>query len=128
MQPVIGRFRFVPNVSVRHVFIEDIVNNLEGRTHGQAILTERIGNLNRGPAIIRRKTAGRGIEGGGLSLDDREIGLLEHQIEGCEKLLDEVVLQFYDWMKNEDTPDNAERWFGYTNKDMLNEFKEQYED
>jgi hypothetical protein len=38
------------------------------------------------------------------------------------------MLQFYDWMRSEDTPDNAERWFGYTNKDMLNEFKEQYED
>jgi hypothetical protein len=58
----------------------------------------------------------------------REIGLLEWQIEDCEKLLDEVMLQFYDWMRSEDTPDNAERWFGYTNKDMLNEFKEQYED
>ena len=50
----------------------------------------------------------------------REIGLLEHQFEDCDKLLDEIVLQFYDWMRREDTPDNAERWFGYTNKDMLN--------
>lgn len=57
----------------------------------------------------------------------REIGLLEHQFEDCDKLLDEIVLQFYGWMKSEDTPDNAERWFGYTDKDMLNEFKEQYE-
>ena len=24
--------------------------------------------------------------------------------------------------EGEDTPDNAERWFGYTDKDMLNEF------
>jgi hypothetical protein len=57
----------------------------------------------------------------------REIGLSENQIVECTEILDEFLIDFYNWMKQEDTPDNAERWFGYTDKDMLNEFKEQYE-
>jgi hypothetical protein len=56
----------------------------------------------------------------------REIGLSESRIEECSEIVDEFVLQFYEWMKQEDTNDNAEKWFGFTDKDMLNEFKEQY--
>jgi hypothetical protein len=57
----------------------------------------------------------------------REIGLSESRIEECGEIVDEFVLHFYEWMKQEDTSDNAEKWFGFTDKDMLNEFKEQYE-
>jgi hypothetical protein len=38
---------------------------------------------------------------------------------------EEFTIDFYNWMRKEDTPENAEKYFGYTDKDMLNVFKEE---
>ena len=43
----------------------------------------------------------------------------------CEQLADEFAVQFADWLLINDTPENAEQWFGYTNKEMLNAFKKE---
>lgn len=34
------------------------------------------------------------------------------------------ILLFLAWIRKEDTQENAERYFGYTDEDMLNEFIE----
>lgn len=39
--------------------------------------------------------------------------------------LDEFTIAFHNWMRKNDTPENAEKWFGYTDEDMLNVFKEE---
>lgn len=41
------------------------------------------------------------------------------------KIAEEFAIGFADWLLINDTPENAEKWFGYTNKDMLNAFKEE---
>jgi hypothetical protein len=38
---------------------------------------------------------------------------------------EEFAIDFYNWMRKEDTPENAEKYFGYTDKDMLNVFKKE---
>lgn len=43
----------------------------------------------------------------------------------CEKIADEYAVDFYNWMRKNDTPENAEMWFGYSDQDMLNEFKKE---
>jgi hypothetical protein len=35
----------------------------------------------------------------------------------------EQMIEFYKWMKENDTEENAEKYFHYSDKDMLNEFK-----
>lgn len=47
--------------------------------------------------------------------------LLDH----FEKLTDEYAIEFANWLKKEDTPENAEKYFGYTDKNMLEEFKKE---
>lgn len=43
----------------------------------------------------------------------------------CEKIADDHAIEFAEWLLINDTPENAEKWFGYTNKDMLNAFKKE---
>lgn len=45
--------------------------------------------------------------------------------EKCEKIADDYAIDFYNWMRKNDTPENAEKWFGYSDQDMLNEFKKE---
>ena len=40
---------------------------------------------------------------------------------------DKFAIEFYRWMAKNDTMENAEKYFHYTHKDMLNEFKKHYE-
>lgn len=49
----------------------------------------------------------------------------EKYTNGCEKIADEYAIDFYNWMRKNDTPENAEMWFGYSDQDMLNEFKKE---
>lgn len=49
------------------------------------------------------------------------------QDENYEKIVQKVSLDFYNWMKENDIPENAEKWFGFSNKDMFNAFKEEME-
>jgi hypothetical protein len=43
----------------------------------------------------------------------------------CEKIADDYAIEFYNWMRKEDTQENAEKYFGYTDKDMLEIFKKE---
>ena len=36
---------------------------------------------------------------------------------------DEFAIEFHRWMLNNDTQENAEKWFHYADEDMLNAFK-----
>ena len=39
-----------------------------------------------------------------------------------EKTTKEIAIEFYKWMRENDTLANAERFFHYTDEDMFNEF------
>ena len=55
----------------------------------------------------------------------------EHQV--AEKLAelkekqDDFSIKFAYWLRKEDTQENAEKWFHFSDNDMLNAFKEEYE-
>ena len=40
-------------------------------------------------------------------------------------LADEFALGFYRWMLENDTIENAEKWFGYSDEDMLGAYKQE---
>lgn len=42
-----------------------------------------------------------------------------------EVIADEFAIDFYNWMRENDTPINADKYFHYTDEDMLNTFKEE---
>jgi hypothetical protein len=49
-------------------------------------------------------------------------------IEQAKAMEKEQMIMFYRWMKEVDTYENAERFFHYTDEDMLNEYlKESHE-
>ena len=41
--------------------------------------------------------------------------------------LTRLVIGFHRWMKENDTPENAEKWFGYSDEDMLNAYVDELE-
>lgn len=43
----------------------------------------------------------------------------------CERISHEFAISFHNWMRKNDTPENAEKFFHYTDEDMLNVFKEE---
>lgn len=43
----------------------------------------------------------------------------------CEQIADEYAIEFANWLREVDTLENAEKWFGYSDQDMLNEFKKE---
>ena len=45
--------------------------------------------------------------------------------EVIEKISDEFAIDFYNWMRKNDTQENSDKYFHYTDKDMLNAFKEE---
>jgi len=49
--------------------------------------------------------------------------LSEDELNECEEIADKHAIQFHRWMKVNDIQENAEKWFHYTDKDMLNAFK-----
>jgi hypothetical protein len=51
--------------------------------------------------------------------------LSEEELIECVEIADDHAIEFYHWMLNNDTQDNAEKWFHYTDRDMLNTFKEE---
>jgi Asp-tRNA(Asn)/Glu-tRNA(Gln) amidotransferase C subunit len=38
---------------------------------------------------------------------------------------DEFTIKFANWLRKEDTQENADKWFHYSDMDMLNAFKEE---
>jgi len=40
-----------------------------------------------------------------------------------EQLCENFALNFHNWMRENDTQENAEQWFGFSDQDMLNAFK-----
>lgn len=45
--------------------------------------------------------------------------------EVIEGIADEFAIDFYNWMRKNDTQENSDKYFHYTDKDMLNAFKEE---
>ena len=45
-------------------------------------------------------------------------------IEQSKQMEKEQMIGFYKWMKENDTKENAEKYFHYSDEDMLNEFKQ----
>lgn len=43
----------------------------------------------------------------------------------CIKIANNFAIEFHRWMCKNDTPENADRWFHYSDEDMLNAFKEE---
>lgn len=39
--------------------------------------------------------------------------------------IDKFAIEFHRWMKKNDTIENAEKYFHYTDRDILNEFKKE---
>jgi hypothetical protein len=37
-----------------------------------------------------------------------------------------IAIEFSKWMRENDTPENAERWFGFTDNDMFDAFIDEY--
>lgn len=37
--------------------------------------------------------------------------------------IDKIAIDFHQWMRVNDTKENADKYFHFTDKDMLNEFK-----
>lgn len=66
---------------------------------------------------------------------DNIIDLMESYVEykESEKIaelkekLDEFTIKFAYWFRKEDTQENAEKWFHFSDNDMLNAFKEENE-
>jgi len=44
--------------------------------------------------------------------------------EQAKQMEKEQMIGFYKWMKENDTKENAEKYFHYSDEDMLNEFKQ----
>lgn len=54
-----------------------------------------------------------------------EFPLYLKELQKLEKIADSYAIEFALWLRKEDTPENAEKWFGYSDQDMLNEFKKE---
>ena len=46
----------------------------------------------------------------------------EQVFDRAKQMEKEQMLGFYRWMKENDTADNAEKYFHYSDEDMLNEY------
>lgn len=51
--------------------------------------------------------------------------LSDFELNILEQIADDYAIEFYNWMQKEDTQENAEKYFGYTDKDMLEQFKKE---
>ena len=50
---------------------------------------------------------------------------MQKEIDELKRKNDEFAIKFAYWFRKEDTMDNAEKWFHYSDEDMLNAFKEE---
>jgi hypothetical protein len=50
-----------------------------------------------------------------------------YNAEECVEIADEFAIGFHQWMRMNDTKENADKYFHFTDKDMLNEFKKENE-
>jgi hypothetical protein len=55
---------------------------------------------------------------------DQHEGIIDI-IEQAKQIEKEQIIDFHNWMMKNDTPENAERYFHYTDNDMLNEYLNQ---
>jgi len=49
---------------------------------------------------------------------------VSHLVDKAKQMEKEQMIRFYKWMKENDTFENAEKYFHYSDEDMLNEFKQ----
>jgi hypothetical protein len=55
----------------------------------------------------------------------QDIEISKGMSDKIEKIAEEFALKFHNWMRNNDIPANAEKYFHYSDEDMLNVFKEE---
>lgn len=63
--------------------------------------------------------------GSGMLSNTYDKDIAEDNAKYCEQITDEFAIEFALWLRKEDTPENAEKWFGYSDQDMLAEFKKE---
>jgi hypothetical protein len=51
----------------------------------------------------------------------------KHRKEQEQEDRDKFAIEFHRWMRVNDTKENADKYFHYTDKDMLNAFKKYYD-
>jgi hypothetical protein len=61
----------------------------------------------------------------GMLSDIYDKDIAEDNAKYFEQITDEFAIEFANWLRKEDTPENAEKWFGYSDQDMLAEFKKE---
>lgn len=45
--------------------------------------------------------------------------------EGCSEITNEIAINFYIWMMENNTAENAEKWANYSDQDMFRAFIEE---
>jgi hypothetical protein len=50
-----------------------------------------------------------------------------YNAEECVEIAEDFAIGFAKWLRENDTQENAEKYFGYSDSDMLNEYKKYYE-
>jgi hypothetical protein len=53
--------------------------------------------------------------------EEEEVNNEEAASKSAE-ITEQIAIEFWSWMRENDTPDNAERYGNFTNKDMFQEF------
>lgn len=51
--------------------------------------------------------------------------LSDSELNRLEQIADEFAIGFAKWLRENDIPKNAEKYFGYSDLDMLQEFKKE---
>ena len=63
-------------------------------------------------------------KGKALELFDKYFEVTNNYYE-AKQIERKQIIDFHNWMMKNDTPENAERYFHYTDNDMLNEYLNQ---
>ena len=63
----------------------------------------------------------------GEEYSNREIVAKLKKITKLSNERDEFAIKFANWLRKEDTQENADKWFHFSDNDMLNAFKEELE-
>lgn len=56
-----------------------------------------------------------------MHLDTMIVKDLQSAVRSAE-ITEQIAIEFWAWMRENDTPDNAEQYSNYTDKDMFQEF------
>lgn len=80
--------------------------------------------------LIKEETVEEGFYRIRKSIDYEEFDFTSFEFgvnwqRGINHTKDDFAIKFANWFRKEDTPENAEKWFHYSDEDMLNAFKKE---